>query len=77
MSTMINIGPMIARVTRDMLEAQNAIIDVESVYAKLTELYSDEIFESEGMLAQIAVKQKSGFLAMYDRLKQALVGFAK
>lgn len=58
MSTMINLGPMIAKVARDMLEAQNAIIDVEGVYAKLSELYSDQIFESERMLAQIAVKQK-------------------
>ncbi len=58
MSTMINLGPMIAKVARDMLEEQNSIIDIEGVYAKLLETYSDEIFESERMLAQIAVRQK-------------------
>lgn len=58
MSTMINIGPMIAKVARDMLEAEDVVLDIDSVYAKLLELYSDQIFESERMLAQIAVRQK-------------------
>lgn len=58
MSTMINLGPMIAKVARDMLEEQNTIIDIEGVYAKLIETYGNQIFESERMLAQVAIRQK-------------------
>jgi len=58
MSTMINIGPMIAKITRDMLDEQGTILDVESVYARMINHYGDQIFESERMLAQVAVKAK-------------------
>lgn len=58
MSTMINLRPLIAKTVRDLLESQDTILDVDSVYAELVTVYGDEIFESERELARIAVRQK-------------------
>lgn len=58
MSTMTNIRPLIAKVVRDMLETEDTILDVETVYERLTGDHGDDIFESERELARIAVKQK-------------------
>ncbi|MGB3814043.1 MAG: hypothetical protein WA950_12530 [Shinella sp.] len=58
MSTLINIGPMIAKVIRDMLTEQGAILDVDSVYAQLIATKGVEVFQSERMLAEVAVRRK-------------------
>ena len=58
MSTMINIGPMIAKVIRDMLLDEAAILDVDSVYHQLIATKGAEVFQSERMLAEVAVRKK-------------------
>lgn len=58
MSTMINIGPMIAKVIRDMLNEQGTILDIDSVYNKLISMNGADVFQSERMLAEVAVRQK-------------------
>lgn len=58
MSQMINIGPMISKVITDMVAEQDNILDVDSVYTALMQAYGGEIFRSERMLAEVAVRQK-------------------
>lgn len=58
MSSTLNISPKIAKAVADLGTEQGALLEVETVYLKMIELYGDEIFQSERYLAQIAVKQK-------------------
>lgn len=58
MSLTLNINPKIARAVSELGSEQGALLEVETVYSKMIELYGDEIFQSERYLAQIAVKQK-------------------
>lgn len=57
MSNLINIGPLIAKITRDMLDQQDTMLDVDSVYTKLEADHGDAIFESAQLLATRSIKQ--------------------
>lgn len=58
MSTTLNINPKIARAISELNTEQGALLEVETVYSKMIEMFGQEIFQSERYLAQIAVKQK-------------------
>lgn len=58
MSTMINVGPMIAKIARDLLEGGTSVLSVDSVYDRLMAVYGDDIYSSEKRLAEVAVRQK-------------------
>lgn len=58
MSMTINIGPMIAKVVRDLATSENMILDVDAVYDRMTSQYGDDLFQSERLLAQVAIRQK-------------------
>jgi hypothetical protein len=49
---------MIAKVIREMQDEEGVILDVDTVYKRLSDVYGDDVFQSERMLAQIAVRQK-------------------
>ena len=42
MSTMINVGPMIAKIARDLLEGGTSVLSVDSVYDRLMAVYGDD-----------------------------------
>lgn len=58
MSTMINIGPMVAKVIQDMLDEQGTRLDVDSVYKRLDAQHGDEIYSAAKMLAEVAIRAK-------------------
>jgi hypothetical protein len=58
MSATINLSPLIGKVIRDLIEQDAKSLDIETVYTRLNEVYGDDIFQSERMLAQIAVRGK-------------------
>lgn len=58
MSTLINISPFISKVISDMLNEQGVELDVDSVYARLTAIYGDAIYEASSMFVEIAVRAK-------------------
>lgn len=57
MSNLINLGPLITKIARDMLEQEDKMLDVDSVYAKLEAEHGDAIFESAQLLATRSIKQ--------------------
>lgn len=58
MSTLINISPFISKVISDMLNEQGVVLDVDSVYSRLTAIYGDAIYEASPMFVEIAVRAK-------------------